>query len=190
MKYFKELNFQAFPKMLPELYTLINNGTLEWGSHNQVCLNSTQEKPTDYKLGTASLDYDWDNKEIIVENGITRIVVPKKAVPLKDSDFTILCDQFKNTVFEDVYNMLSNNFKIGRIRLMRLEPKTCLSWHVDHTARIHYPLTTQEGCHMVIDNEVIHLPQDTWWTTDTTKLHTAFNASKESRIHLVACLVD
>jgi hypothetical protein len=41
---------------------------------------------------------------------------------------------------------------------------------------------------MVIEDEVKHLDQDKWWMADTIKLHTAFNASKESRIHLVAVI--
>jgi hypothetical protein len=43
---------------------------------------------------------------------------------------------------------------------------------------------------MVIDNEVKHLGQDKWWMADTSKPHTAFNASRESRIHLVAVIRD
>jgi hypothetical protein len=39
---------------------------------------------------------------------------------------------------------------------------------------------------MVIEDEVKHLEQNKWYFTNTTKEHTAFNASKENRIHLVA----
>jgi hypothetical protein len=61
---------------------------------------------------------------------------------------------------------------------MKSEPKTCLSWHVDFSTRIHYPMKTQEGCFMVIADEVCHLTENTWWWTDTVLPHTAFNASK------------
>jgi hypothetical protein len=42
---------------------------------------------------------------------------------------------------------------------------------------------------MVIEDEVKFLPENTWWKTNTLKPHTAFNASKENRIHLVAVLL-
>jgi hypothetical protein len=73
---------------------------------------------------------------------------------------------------------------------MKSKPKTCLSWHVDTTPRIHFPIKTQDGCFMVIDNEVQHLTKNTWWWTNTVAPHTAFNASKEDRIHLVAVVLD
>jgi len=43
---------------------------------------------------------------------------------------------------------------------------------------------------MVIDDEVMHIPQNQWWMTDTTKYHTALNGSDQSRIHLVAAILD
>lgn len=190
MKYFSQLQLPAYPALISDLTKLLDNSIVNWGPNKQICLNSIVGKSTDIALGTSSLDYDWDNASTVIEHGISRIIVPKKEVPLKDSDFTVLCDQFKNTEFENVYNMLNSNFKIGRVRLIKSEPKTCMSWHIDHSQRIHYPLCTQEGCLMVIKDEVMHLPQDTWWMTNTVELHTAFNSSKSSRIHLVVCLID
>ena len=93
-------------------------------------------------------------------------------------------------MFEDLYNVLRKNYNVGRVRLMKSPPKTCLSWHVDDTKRIHYPIVTQEGCFMLIEDEVKHLTQHTWWLTNTLVKHTALNASLEDRIHLVATLLD
>ena len=42
---------------------------------------------------------------------------------------------------------------------------------------------------MVIEDEVLHMPADTWWYADTTLKHTAMNASNEYRIHLVAAIL-
>jgi hypothetical protein len=40
---------------------------------------------------------------------------------------------------------------------------------------------------MVIEDEVLHMPENTWWLTQTEHYkHTAFNASTTNRIHLVA----
>lgn len=190
MKYFEQLEFPVFSNLLFDLNQLIDSGKVEWGKNKQLCINTVKESPDDYKLGTGSLDHDWANSYTVVENGISKVVVPKKEFPLSDTDFTELCSQFKGTEFENLYNFIKTKFNIGRVRIMRSEPKTCLSWHLDHSSRIHYPITTQEGCFMVIEDEVLHLPKDTWWLTSTTKMHTAFNASKESRIHLVVCLID
>ena len=71
---------------------------------------------------------------------------------------------------------------------MKSKIKTCLSWHNDSSPRIHYPIKTQDGCLMVIGDEVKHLEQDKWWWTDTTITHTALNGSREERIHLVITL--
>jgi hypothetical protein len=73
---------------------------------------------------------------------------------------------------------------------MASKPKTCLSWHTDSSKRLHYPLKTQEGCFMVIEDEVFHIPKNQWWLTDTVLPHTAFNSSKELRIHLVASILN
>jgi hypothetical protein len=43
---------------------------------------------------------------------------------------------------------------------------------------------------MVIQDEVLHLEQGQWYMTNTMPEHTAFNASKEDRIHLVVVVLD
>jgi hypothetical protein len=65
-----------------------------------------------------------------------------------------------------------------------------LSWHMDSTPRIHYVIKSQPGCLMVIEDTAKYLPTQTWWHTDTTKKHTAFNGSYEDRIHLVATVLE
>ena len=42
---------------------------------------------------------------------------------------------------------------------------------------------------MVINNEAKHLKKNSWYITDTTVDHTAINASKENRMHMVACIL-
>jgi hypothetical protein len=85
--------------------------------------------------------------------------------------------------------MLNQQYILGRVRIMKSEPKTCLSWHNDNSERLHYPLSTHSGCFMVIEDEVMHLEYNNWYITDTTKKHTAFNGSTNSRIHLVAVIL-
>ena len=73
---------------------------------------------------------------------------------------------------------------------MNSQPKTCLTWHTDNTTRIHYPMKTQDGCFMIIEDEVKHLEKNKWYHTDTRYEHTAMNASRETRMHLVACVLE
>ena len=76
------------------------------------------------------------------------------------------------------------------MRLMLMKPKSCLTWHNDFDTRLHYPIQTNKGCQMVIENEVLHMPANTWWLTNTSYDHTAFNASTDTRIHLVVSILE
>lgn len=172
-----------------ELLRLQHEQKIKWNG-GQVCLNTIPGNESDYFLGTGSLFYDWDNSfKEIDENGLEKIIVPERKHSLKEEDFTVLCDVFKNSLFEHVYNEIKKHYTVGRVRLMKSKPKTCLTWHVDDTDRIHYPIKTQDGCFMVIGSEVKHLSLNNWWYTKTQILHTAFNASNEERIHLVATIL-
>lgn len=146
----------------------------------QVCINTVSGHENNFMLGAGSLfkntnstidTYDMHSKERFHER-----------------DFTVVCDQFKDTVFEEIFEMLSKNYLLGRLKIFKSRPMTCLSWHTDFIPRIHYPIKTQEGCFMVIDDEIKHLEQDKWYMTNTEKYHTAFNASRENRIHLVGVI--
>ena len=171
-----------------ELNILLDSKKIEWYNKvdDQICLNSTTDDPDNYLLGRGSLVYDWDKSYTV--NG--ELIVPKRSNVLKEEDFVVLCSQFKNTLFEEVYNELNKKYVLGRVRIMKSKPKTCLSWHTDSSPRIHYPMKTQEGCLMVIDDQIQHLTKNTWWWTDTRFSHTAFNSSKEDRTHLVVVVLE
>ena len=106
---------------------------------------------------------------------------------LDESKYTEFVEAFKGTYFEIVYNYLSRTYKLGRFRLLLLEPRTSLSWHRDPEPRIHIPIFTNPGAHLCIDDKLKHLPADgRIWFTDTRNYHTVFNGGEENRIHLVA----
>jgi len=190
MSNFKILTELPSYSLYNDLQNLLKNQIIKWSGDNQICINTTLDEPYNYFKGSGSLVYDWNNAEKIIDKfGNEKISVPKYTNPLKEEDFCLICEQFKNTSFEYMFTKLRQNFKIGRIRLMKSKPQTCLSWHRDDSPRIHYPLKTQDGCFMVIENEIKHLEQDKWWWTNTILKHTAFNSSKEDRIHLVAVLL-
>lgn len=177
MSNFIELNdLPIYHNLLEEISDLIK-------THNQICLTSPPGKENDFLYGIGSLKYDW-SKSYVDETG--KRFVPERTVSLNESDFTELCDRFKGTTFEVIYNSLCEKYVIGRMRIFVSYPNTCLSWHIDTENRIHFPIKTQEGCFMIIEDEVKHLEQNQWYYTKTVKPHTAFNGSKETRIHLVA----
>lgn len=184
---FIELNDLPIYDLYSEFLRLLKDNKISWHptSDDQICINSTPDSPSDYLKGRGSLFLDWDNSYF--ENG--NIVVPNRQIPLKEEDFTTLCTAFKESLFEEVYNQLVNRYVVGRIRIMKSKPKTCLTWHTDDTPRIHYPMKTQEGCIMVIEDEAKHLEENKWYYTNTVVPHTAFNGSKEERIHLVVVIL-
>ena len=112
-------------------------------------------------------------------------------VPIDESKYTQLVPEFENTYFNEVYKTLSNKFKLGRVRLLLKEPRSTLSWHKDPEPRLHIPIITNLGCSMVIENVAKHLPADGHVTiTNNTKYHNFFNGGEQSRVHLVACVLE
>jgi len=112
-------------------------------------------------------------------------------IPIHESKYTELVPEFKNTYFNEVYKTLSKKFKLGRVRLLLKEPRSTLSWHKDPEPRLHIPIITNLGCSMVIENVAKHLPANGHVTiTNNTKYHNFFNGGEQSRIHLVACVLE
>ncbi|MDB9744751.1 aspartyl/asparaginyl beta-hydroxylase domain-containing protein [Pelagibacteraceae bacterium] len=81
-------------------------------------------------------------------------------IPIDESKYTELVSDFQNTYFEEVYNTLKKNFKLGRVRILLKEPRSTLSWHRDPEPRLHIPIITNPGCLMVIENIAKHMPAD------------------------------
>jgi hypothetical protein len=192
VKNFYEINDLPILDLTSEYDNLIKEGRIWYSERepNQICLNSTINKLNDMHYGAGSLVFDWDLVGTLDDSGNVITSPTLRETPLEESDFTELCSQFKGTLFEDAYVALQKKYNLGRVRIMRSKPKTCLSWHYDYDVRVHYPLKTYEGCLMVIEDEVCHLTANKWWYTETQKMHTAFNASAQERIHLVATVIS
>ncbi len=115
----------------------------------------------------------------------------KRDKPIDESKYTELIPEFKGTYFEDVFNILRKNFKLGRVRILLKEPRSTLSWHRDPEPRLHIPIITNKGCRMVIEDVSKHMPADgTVTITNNTKYHNFFNGGEQNRIHLVACVLE
>ena len=112
-------------------------------------------------------------------------------IDIDESKYTQLIPEFEKTYFKEVYETLSKRYKLGRVRLLLKEPRSTLSWHKDPECRLHVPIITNKGCSMVIENVAKHLPADgKVWITNNTKYHNFFNGGEQSRIHLVACVLE
>ena len=112
-------------------------------------------------------------------------------IDIDESKYTQLVPDFEKTYFKEVYEVLRNKFKLGRVRLLLKEPRSTLSWHKDPECRLHVPIITNKGCSMVIENVAKHLPADgKVWITNNTKYHNFFNGGEQARIHLVACVLE
>ena len=84
-----------------------------------------------------------------------------------------------------------DNFRVIAHGVLLKEPRSTLSWHKDPECRLHVPIITNQGCSMVIENVAKHLPADgKVWITNNTKYHNFFNGGEQSRIHLVACVLE
>ena len=86
-------------------------------------------------------------------------------------------------------NQILTDLGMYRSRVMKMRDRTCYSYHVDPTGRMHIPLKTNDNCFFVIEDEVVRLPANgSSYFIDTTKKHTFVNASFEERIHIVGCV--
>jgi hypothetical protein len=157
---------------------------LDWGNGNQICITTTPEHPNDYHFGAGSLYMKMEPTQT------GEIKSSLKDNPPTENDFTEIVTCFKDTVFEEIVNELRKYYVVGRVRLMRSEPKSTLSWHWDDTIRLHYPIETHEGCFMIIGSEIKHLEENKWYETNTLPKHTAFNGSFKHRTHLVVNVIE
>lgn len=159
-----------------EAYKVLNQFTAlpDFSKWKQIALTSKRGK--DLFDGVGSL-YDHQKNEFVAQT----------------EEFSVLNNVFAGTavqnIIEVVKSIASENFgvKIGRIRMMRLEPKTCLSYHIDPDEfRFHIPLATNKKCFFVVDDLVFRMDEvASLYKFQTNLPHTAVNASLEVRDHLV-----
>jgi hypothetical protein len=187
MKYFQDIDLPTYKNLDKELKDL----NVKWFEHAnplqaaQICLNAPNGYTDDPSFGSGYFINVKDNAGTFVrftDKGEEHIHLSSDN--LKN---WLICDVFKNTVFEEIFNMINKEYRAARIRFMKSKPNTAMNWHKDPIPRLHYPIQTQQGCLMVIEDEVYHMPLNKWTIAQTHKgFHTAINCSREERIHLVA----
>ena len=71
---------------------------------------------------------------------------------IDEAAYSEFIEDYKNTYFKEVYDVLSSKYKLGRVRILLKQPRSTLSWHRDPEPRLHIPIITNPGAIMVIDN--------------------------------------
>lgn len=130
-----------------------------------------------------SLIYDWDNFDSKIHDE-----PPKRDIVLSEKLFNETCDIFKNTYIEHVIEKVKQQYGGYRGRFMMLKYKTCLSMHEDESPRLHIPIITNPDCFMIINDNICRFPFGKAYIANTLLPHTAINAGKKDRTHLVFCL--
>ena len=86
-------------------------------------------------------------------------------------------------------NSIIDEYQLYRTKFFKMRPYQCYSYHRDQTKRLHIPIITNDKCFLMVDDEVVRTPvEGNPYVIDTTKIHTAVNASFEERIHLIGCI--
>ena len=70
-------------------------------------------------------------------------------VSIDESAYSEFIEDYKNTYFKEVFDVLSSRYKLGRVRILLKQPRSTLSWHRDPEPRLHIPIITNPGSIMV-----------------------------------------
>ena len=110
------------------------------------------------------------------------------------SDFNNIIDVFKNTYTAEVIKQVEqiaagDNISIGRARFMSLRGKSTLTYHRDidgSIVRYHIPVITSDSAFFIVENELFQMnTPGRLYDIIPTRRHTAINASRDTRWHLV-----
>lgn len=146
--------------------------TTPFTEKNQINFTSMSEQEQDPYEGAGSLYSRQEGRSIT-----------------KESQYKFFIKKFENTFFHALYKQVSevSPLPIGRVRLMKLKPKTCYSFHRDNSIRYHLAINTNPECYLLFkDSGLFHVPMDGQiYGTNTLLEHTAMNCSDQERIHLV-----
>lgn len=156
-----------------------------WGNNNQICLTHKVDSNNIWFDSSGSL-YNKETKKYIGDE-------------LDYRNWNIDSNWY---IHQQVKSLeCKESFKHGRVRIMRLLPKTGLSVHCDREYRYHLVLKTNTESYIAVNmNNIIaqsgvttsaicyHIPCDChWYKIDTRKKHWVYNGGNSERIHLVVC---
>ena len=64
---------------------------------------------------------------------------------IDEAAYSEFIDDYKDTYFKEVFDVLSSKYKLGRVRILLKEPRSTLRWHIDPEPRLHIPIITNPG---------------------------------------------
>jgi len=107
----------------------------------------------------------------------------------KECEFTEVNEEFRGTYLEHIYDTIRATTPLGRVRLLRIQPGRCYSFHSDTEARFHLAVKTNDSAFIIYrDVPPYHIPADgIVYSMNATHKHTALNGDRtgQDRIHLV-----
>ncbi len=107
-----------------------------------------------------------------------------------EEEFCCFLDACRDLVFHDIYRAVP--FRVGRMRLITLDPVDIYHMHVDATRKAHVAVETDEDCRLLFRTGfTYHVPTDgRVHVLDTRTPHSAYNAGAAPRVHLVMSILD
>lgn len=164
-------------QMVTDCQTVINS--VGWGGKSQIGFKHRPHS-TDPWFDSAGTLWDFENKKYHSQ----------------ESDFSEW-NAVPNSLKFAIGNLAElEKVKFGRIRLMRMVPKTGLTVHRDSHTRYHFVITTNPKSYFCYNIDAAqgsecralcyHMPCDgQWYHCDTTRTHWVYNGGDSDRIHLV-----
>ena len=132
-------------------------------------------------------------QQFLAFNGSLHPDKNRTGILVHESEFNIIHPLLKGSYTEEVcaiikQRAIDDGVKLGRVRLLGINPKSCYSWHTDpDNVRYHIPLKTFVEAFFVVDEGVYRMPDEgKLYTIASAKWHTAVNAAfNKRRVHLV-----
>ena len=97
----------------------------------------------------------------------------------------ILLEEYKNTVWESIWNSLP--IDAGQARVIVMESPSCYTQHADIDDRYHLNLSGDQDYLIDLSNQQMHklVKDGVWYTMDAGRLHTAISVGEHTRMQLV-----
>ena len=143
-------------------------------------------------------------RERRLKDGIYALRDPRNKEKTSENEYTEFNEDFKDSYLYQIYCLLQQtaNNRVGRFRLMWLNPKNCYSFHIDRNEpeRFHLGLETNPYCFFLYKNSsnnssnnctTYQIPTDGYiYSVNAGKSHTFLNGGQTTRLHLLATLMD
>jgi hypothetical protein len=152
----------------------------DWSVENQIGLTYRKGAENLWKDCVGSL---WDR-----ENNIELV---------KEEEFTEINSEAPLYTMKRLNDLAAlEGFKLGRVRYMRLMPKTGLSVHADSSVRYHYVLETNPHSYIYHTTTMMGsiktlgyqlLSNGYFYKVNTKMEHYVYNGGTTPRIHIVVC---